>query len=237
MEPARFTVFRISSVERGWAAIAQELSLVITCISDTHELHRDVRVPDGDILIFAGDITFFSQRAAVLSDFNEWLGEQPHRHKIVIPGNHDTLLLDPAQQKLITNAHLLIDSGVELAGLKIWGSPATPYADTAFGIPTPEARKEHWSKIPKDIDVLVTHGPPIGILDCAPGSDSHQGDPELLKAIAKGAPNLHVFGHVHGAYGTYELYGTLFANCALAGPHGDLDKPPMQIKLEPMAEN
>ena len=67
----------------------------IICLSDTHELHRDVRVPDGDMLIYAGDITFFSKNPSVLTDFNDWLGELPHKYKVVIPGNHDRLLEQP----------------------------------------------------------------------------------------------------------------------------------------------
>jgi DnaJ-domain-containing protein 1 len=141
-------------------------------------------------------VTFFSRRPSLIRDFNDWLGEQPYRHKVVIPGNHGSLLELSEYQKQITNAHLLINSGVELDGVKIWGSPVTPYANTAFGIPTAEARRKHWSRIPAGTNVLVTHGPPYWILDCAHGSDDHQGDPELFKAIGQSPPALHVFGHV-----------------------------------------
>ena len=189
------------------------------------------------MLLFAGDITFFSRRASVLADFNSWLGDLPHRHKIVIPGNHDRSLLDPANQKSITNAHLLINGGVEIEGLKIWGSPVTQYANTPFGIGTSEEREKHWARIPPDLDVLITHGPPCRILDKAPGGEHHQGDKELFQAISRSPPAVHVFGHVHGAYGTHELMGTLFVNAALAGPDGDLDKQPIQIKMEWMKGN
>ena len=120
----------------------------IICLSDTHELHRDVRVPDGDMLIYAGDIAFFSKNPSVLTDFNDWLGELSHKYKVVIPGNHDRLLEQPKHQRTIANAHLLINAGIELGGLKIWGSPVTPYADTAFGIPSAEARVKHWKLMP-----------------------------------------------------------------------------------------
>ena len=60
----------------------------VICMSDTHGLHRNTKVPDGDVLVFAGDIT--SRGASYeLVDFNEWLGELPHSHKIVVAGNHD----------------------------------------------------------------------------------------------------------------------------------------------------
>ena len=60
----------------------------VVCISDTHELHRDLALPDGDLLIHAGDFTFWNH-VSKIRDFNDWLGELPHRHKVVIPGNHD----------------------------------------------------------------------------------------------------------------------------------------------------
>ena len=100
-------------------------SVTIVLLSDTHELHRNVEVPPGDLLIHAGDMTFFSKQPAVLTDFNEWLGELPHPHKVVIPGNHDSLLLQETLRNQITNARLLINSGIEVEGLRIWGSPVT----------------------------------------------------------------------------------------------------------------
>jgi len=211
--------------------------LIVTCISDTHELHRDLTLEDSDFLIFAGDITFFSQRPSVISDFNDWLGELPHRHKVIVPGNHDALLKSAKYQKQITNGHLLIDRGIELDGLKIWGSPVTPHADTAFGIPTAVARQKHWAKIPEGVDILVTHGPPHGILDHGPGETVHRGDAELFQAMSKRAPILHVFGHVHGGYGTHALLGTTFVNAALLGELGDLDKKPIRIRLERLPRN
>lgn len=60
----------------------------VVCINDTHDLHRELAVPDGDVLIHAGYITFFNSIAKI-RDFNDWLGELPHRYKVVIPGNHD----------------------------------------------------------------------------------------------------------------------------------------------------
>jgi len=93
----------------------------IVLISDTHGLHRQLEVPSGDLLIHAGDFTFYSKPPSIVSDFNAWLGLLPHRHKIVTCGNHEFLLEDPRQRSAITNATLLIDSGVEIEGIKIWG--------------------------------------------------------------------------------------------------------------------
>jgi hypothetical protein len=92
----------------------------IVCISDTHELHRELDVPNGDILIHAGDFTLFSKSVAAILDFNEWLGELPHRFKLVTPGNHEFFLeSDPSKRNLISNAIVLINEEVEIMGLKI----------------------------------------------------------------------------------------------------------------------
>jgi predicted phosphohydrolase len=89
--------------------------LTIVAISDTHQLHREVEVPPGDLLIHAGDFTMFSRSAAAILDFDEWLGELPHRWKIIIPGNHEFFLeSDLSQRKLIGNATILIDEGIEI---------------------------------------------------------------------------------------------------------------------------
>ena len=109
-------------------------SLTIVLLSDTHELHREVEVPPGDILIHAGDFTMNSKSAEKLLDFNEWLCELPHAYRVVIPGNHDAVVEDASRRALITNAKLLINEGMEMMGLKIWGSPITPLLGEAFGV-------------------------------------------------------------------------------------------------------
>jgi Icc-related predicted phosphoesterase len=205
--------------------------LKIVCLSDTHELHRDVRVPEGDLLIHAGDITFFSRRPSVLADFNDWLGELPHKYKVVIPGNHDTLLENMANRQIITNAHLLINSGVELDGLKVWGTPVTALNSGAFAVPQDQARAAVWARIPSDSDVLITHIPPARILDGAPGTSEHAGCSSLRNSYQRIRPRLHVFGHVHSAAGYRPTAHTIFVNAALAGELGDLDKEPFVLRL------
>src|ERR1700676_5392257 len=96
--------------------------VTVVCISDTHELHRELDVPDGDILIHAGDFTMFSKSASAILDFNDWLGELPHRWKICVPGNHEFFLeSDPSRRKLISNPTLLANESVEAVGSNLWG--------------------------------------------------------------------------------------------------------------------
>jgi Icc-related predicted phosphoesterase len=206
-------------------------SLTIVLISDTHELHREVEVPPGDILIHAGDFTMNSKSAEKLLDFNDWLGELPHAHRVVIPGNHDFIVEAASRRALITNATLLINQSVEIMGLKFWGSPATPLLGEAFGVVSDTARAKVYSLIPADTDILVTHGPPYGILDQAPGSDRHEGCHQLFAAVQTLKPMLHVFGHVHGAYGTYSTDDTLFVNAALPGRGFGMSNRPHVFRL------
>ncbi|KAK8102190.1 phosphoesterase [Apiospora sp. TS-2023a] len=72
----------------------EENSVSIVCISDTHNANtRCDPLPDGDVLIHAGDLTQGGSLAELQAAV-AWLRAQPHRHKIVVAGNHD-LLLDP----------------------------------------------------------------------------------------------------------------------------------------------
>jgi len=209
--------------------------LDLVLFGDTHELHREVEVPGGDILICVGDFTMFSKSMSSVEDFNEWLGEQPHRHKIIVPGNHEFFLKsNPEHRSLLDNAQVLIDEGIKIEGLKIYGSPMTPLDGTgaAFGKSSPKDRKRHWSKIPNDTHVLITHGPPFGLLDLSPGQAERMGDPELRKRVRElPSLRLHVFGHVHGAYGTVEQDGVTFVNVALMGRLGDLAWQPTVLRI------
>jgi predicted phosphohydrolase len=117
-----------------------KLSLVL--LSDTHQLHREVDVPDGDVFIHAGDFTTFSECMEAVVDFNDWLGELPHRYKIVVPGNHEFFLeADPSARSLLDNAIVLINEGTVIEGLRIWGSPVTPMFSGAFGLSSAVDRK------------------------------------------------------------------------------------------------
>lgn len=207
-------------------------SITLCLISDTHQCEREADIPPADILIHAGDFTMFSKSLAAIENFNEWLDSVPCRHKLVVPGNHEFFLeADPSRRSLLSNATVLINERIEIDGLRIWGSPATMLFSGAFGLSKAADRRGLYATIPKDTDILISHGPPYGILDCSPDSDHHAGCPELLEAVQRIKPKLHVFGHIHGSHGTIEQGGTLFANAALLGPEGDLAHQPIVIRM------
>lgn len=197
----------------------------IVLISDTHGQHDRLEVPDGDILIHAGDISHFGELEDVEA-FDAWLAELPHRHKIMIAGNHDFAFERRAAEAeaLIEHATYLRDAGVTVEGLEIWGSPWTPeFFQWAFMLPRGEELAAKWAQIPESTDVLVTHGPPAGILDRT-HTGKEAGCEALRERVAELRPALHVFGHIHEARGTDRREGadggrgdTLFVNASCPG--------------------
>jgi Icc-related predicted phosphoesterase len=184
----------------------------VVATSDTHQKHGALFVPDGDVFIHAGDFTMIGDFEFVQS-FNTWLGRLPHKHKIVIAGNHDRSFdIDPANAlaygaEQLTNATYLLNSGVELEGKKFWGSPYTPFFASdfwKFSYDRAEGSKI-WDQIPDNLDVLITHGPPLYHLDRTLENDN-AGCYDLFKRIrdmheTNTQPRYHIFGHIHEAYG------------------------------------
>ncbi len=207
-------------------------SILIVCLSDTHGLHRGVSVPPGDILVHAGD--FFTESNPDpdgLRDFDEWLGELPHPHKIVVPGNHDFAIeAHPIPHSLFKNAELLIDEGLDVLGLKFWGSPVTPLYSGAFGLSSSADRKRRYADIPVGVQMLITHGPPYGVLDHAPG-EPHAGCRQLLNAVLRIKPRVHIFGHIHGAHGVLTGRPTTFANVGLVSVTDQLAYAPAVVEF------
>lgn len=190
--------------------------MIIDCIGCLHGYKP--KLEGGDLLIVTGDLTS-GDDAFQRIDFFLWLDKQDYRKKILIAGNHDNLLekLPPIRESLPENTDYLCDSGVEYEGLKIWGCPwsykfpginpkceAFTYGnDTWF-------YDEKVLNIPTDIDILITHAPAFSVLDGIPiedGSVYHAGSKALyswLKYVHR--PRLHVFSHIHEAYGQTEYF-------------------------------
>lgn len=207
----------------------------IVCLSDTHNLHRSITAPlQGDLLVHAGDFSFFFEDLPAIRDFNAWLGELRFRHRVIVPGNHERIMYErPELRGLITNARLLINEGVTIEGVRLWGSPVTS-DDAAFGCTTPEERRALYATIPADTDILITHGPPHGILDVEfRGGGVHRGCPELLAAVQRIKPQFHIFGHVHASRGAMQIGETKFINVAMLGWSGDIENRPISFTFEP----
>jgi hypothetical protein len=202
----------------------------ICAISDTHELEGEVEIPPCDLLLHCGDFSFFGRSLWAIETFNAWLGDQPAGHRVITCGNHESpIAADPeGWRHRITNATLLLNEMVEIEGIRIWGSPTTPLNGMAFGIPDVVERDRIYAAIPA-VDILMTHTPPLGILD------GGQGCPALRRAVIRIRPRLHCFGHVHSAYGTRNTEHTVFVNAALLDEDGAPSRNPILINYSPRA--
>ncbi|PIQ25197.1 metallophosphoesterase [bacterium (Candidatus Blackallbacteria) CG17_big_fil_post_rev_8_21_14_2_50_48_46] len=203
----------------------------LVCISDTHGRHAELTIPEGDLLLHAGD---FSKRGkpSEIEDFNAWLKTLPHPHKIVIAGNHDFLFEQAPEQarKLLNAALYLEDSGVEIDGLKIWGSPVSPrFFDWAFNRSRGEEIRRHWQQIPHATDLVLVHGPPAGILDKTWLGQS-VGCKDLNQALAQIRPKAVVFGHIHESYGVLKHAETLYINASSLDRHYRPQHPPVVLE-------
>jgi Icc-related predicted phosphoesterase len=200
----------------------------LVLISDTHTHEAGLKMPAGDGLIVAGDITnlFKNGWDEQVRRFADWLKMQPYEFKAVIGGNHDRVLQMQEEwaRGLLGEESYLCDSEMRMGGLRVWGAPWTPAHDPiAFNLPH-EVIGAKWKLIPDGIDVLVTHGPPYGILDRT--FEGPGGDLELLAAVERVRPLLHVFGHLHEGHGTRRVGKTSFVNASVAGG-GDMGYRPV----------
>lgn len=209
-------------------------SLRICHISDSHaaKFHTKLIIPECDVLIHSGDIGGRTSLVE-LTEFLIWFEKQPAKVKIFIGGNHDICLdkeypndKDSVLREVLReqnrkakeiiesyNVKYLENTDYVFEGVKFYGSPITPSfhkSNWAFNADRGEEIKKYWSRIPSDVDVLITHGPPYGILDTIPekfkqtiDEDIHRGCHDLLAVIKKRlfSLKLHCFGHLHNHYG------------------------------------
>lgn len=247
--------------------------MIIDCIADLHGHYP--KLEGGDLLIVAGDLTAtHSEREYQF--FCMWLNKQKYRKKVFVAGNHDIFLqgwdMNKYGQPIMDPdgyTEYLCDSGTEFEcldigkdgatiirrKLKIWGSPWTltfpginPRCAAFTG--TEEELEAKFKLIPADTDILITHGPPYGILDTVRkyGPFSHEreqcvGSVSLLKRTFEIRPKIHIFGHIHEQYGEYnhiprigasEILGITsikFINCSHVNEDYDPVNKPIRIEL------
>ena len=191
----------------------------IVVISDTHNRHNDVKLPEGDILVHCGDATGRGKPREV-DEFLRWFDEQPFMYKIFVAGNHDFLfenhamLAREALSRYAGRVFYLQDSSVMCYGIKFWGSPWQPeFCNWAFNLPRGPELEEKWQMIPPDTDFLITHGPPARWLDRCPDGEK-VGCEDLRKRVFSIKPKVHAFGHIHDSYGWDYNATTVFINAS-----------------------
>ena len=194
------------------------MEISIVAISDTHGFHESIDIPEGDILIHAGDLTWHGELGEV-KEFNDFLGGLPHPVKIVVAGNHDFCFeSDPEGcRNQLTNAIYLQDQAVTVEGIHFYGSPWQPwFYDWAFNLQRGPEIRAKWDLIPEDTDVLITHGPPFSHGDRTIKGE-HVGCQDLLEVVELIQPKVHIFGHIHEGYGLTRNEHTTFINASICG--------------------
>jgi predicted phosphohydrolase len=187
----------------------------IVAVSDTHTFEDDLgTLPDGDVFVHAGDM-LRQGTLEELASVAAWIRSLPHRHKVIVAGNHDGCFQHDraaAIALLGDGVTYLEDGGVVIEDLRFYGSPWQPeYNDWAFNLPRGAALAAKWALIPNGVDVLITHAPPEGIGDRS-GVGGRHGDRDLLEAVLRVRPRVHLFGHIHEDGGVVMRDGVTFAN-------------------------
>jgi Icc-related predicted phosphoesterase len=213
----------------------------IVFISDTHNNHKRLNsvgmgnvLGGGDFLVHAGDCTSMGYKGEITS-FLEWFGKTDFEHKIFIAGNHDFGFengFEISQEFKDMGIHYLQDSEVTIDGIKFYGSPWQPeFNNWAFNLPRGEKLAEKWSKIPNDVDVLITHGPAYTILDYVP-MGGNVGCEDLYHKIYEIKPKIHVCGHIHDSYGQKSVNGIEFLNASILNDRYEYAHKPIVVDFD-----
>ncbi len=226
----------------------------ITCISDTHAQHDKLQLKGGDLLLHSGDIMTSGFDIKEVEDFAKWFAKQPYKHKILIAGNHDRILDDEHMKRLgyyledrneeyskkLFKEHDIVylnDGSVVIEGLVIHGSPVQPwFFNWAFNRERGEEIDEHWQMIPDNTDILLTHGPPMGVGDLVKtrgsvNNGTRVGCDDLRSRLLEIQPKLHIFGHIHEGYGTDNLGNTKCVNASVVDQHYRQVNDPIEVEL------
>ena len=184
--------------------------MIIVHISDTHNKHEELNLPEGDMIIHSGD---FSGSLASGYRFIEWFQKLEYKYKILVAGNHDSIM---ALHKNVKEKQIelkekgiiyLEDTSVEIEGVKFHGSPWSLTYGTYDFMCSEQQIAFYWDKIPNDTEVLITHGPAFGILDIAPKGNKlvNTGSSSLrYKIDSMEDLRYHLTGHIHEGYGINE---------------------------------
>lgn len=207
----------------------------IITISDLHGDFYKLNIPEADVLIIAGDLTTYGTSDELVK-FNKWLYKLPCKYKLIIAGNHDRCMQEKPIEKIrniLSNGTYLENSGIEIDGVKFWGSPNTPIFGRWYFMQTGDELKETRNKIPEDTNVLISHGPCYSILDSLLMANGTKGQNvgcvHLRDRIEKLKIKLSVCGHIHNQYGTYVTKDTTHINASVMDENYNVVNKPIEI--------
>lgn len=227
----------------------------ITVISDLHTRQGIIPatdLPGGDILICAGDIMNSGYNKNDIWDFCHWFQSlKQYEDKVFIAGNHDRMFENhPEDVKVWLDKFPLINylqdeqltfyfdgpnGDMPEDNIRIYGLPHTPeFYNWAFNVPRNSHKmQEIVNKIPENTDILITHGPPYGILDTvSPRSYQALGCEVLRDGVKQVRPKIHIFGHIHGGRGIEYIDGTLFINASVLNEQYEYTNKPITLDFD-----
>ena len=207
------------------------MKLVI--VSDSHGRHEDLGTLRGDLLIHCGDSgNGFTRHADDVDRLDAWFGQQRFDRILCIGGNHDFEIQARAERggPVFRNAEYLQDQAYEYRGVRFYGSPWTPeLVNWAFNLDDDELRNR-WELIPDEVEVLITHTPPFGILD-RNSSGRNCGCRKLQRRLLDLHPRIHCFGHIHASAGTTSMNGTTFVNASMVNRRYEIVRAPVELDV------
>jgi len=233
----------------------------ILCISDTHCQHELLNqylydpdyMKDIDCIIHAGDATTSRDRntnAKELRSFLDWYCEIPVNHKIFVPGNHDVSMeAKVIDRKEYSDITFLVHESTIIDGIVIFGSPYTPTFGTGWAYNVARHKiNRYWDEIPLTTDILITHGPPLGILDQTTSGVEFSnpdngnkyvlscGDKALLTKIFNLYLEYHIFGHIHDEKDIYNngiriIDNTKYINASIVDIRHNFVNKPIKITI------
>lgn len=234
----------------------------IAIISDTHGQHANIKwrtkLDEIDLVIHAGDISNIGGEKDI-TNFICWFNNLPSKYKIFIAGNHDKSFdpkfssfydiegvnkirphwLTKLLLSLPSNCYYLENEGIEIEGLKIWGSPQTPWfhgTNWAFNEHRGDDIRSYWAKIPQDTDIIITHGPVSYKLDYVPDADFFAGCNDLHYFVEMIKPILHTSGHIHEGYGICYNEHTTFINASICNLRYQPVNAPVIVDIDPVTK-
>jgi Icc-related predicted phosphoesterase len=201
----------------------------IVTISDTHAKHKNLNLPQGDLIIHCGD--FSDGSLFNVTQFVEWYSKLPFKYKILIAGNHDLAVAEMGYKHFFElckqfDIIYLENSVTKIDGIKFFGSPYTIRFNNWAFMRTEEELEKIWKNIPLDTDILITHTPAYSIGDLTK-DNIHAGSKTLLNRI-KQLKNLkyHCFGHIHESYGIYNCDNYTAINASILDENYELTHTP-----------
>lgn len=205
----------------------------IVIVSDTHGSHEELGTLSGDVLIHCGDFCDgFNPNRSDIDNTDRWFAKQQFEAILCVGGNHDFVAeeLESRNEPVFEHATYLTDSSTTIGGIHFYGAPWVPELDRwAYFLPDAEL-KQKWDLIPENTDVLITHTPPLGILD-KPRSGISIGCSHLRAKLENLDLLIHCFGHVHASYGQLNSSKTRFVNATVVDSDFVVANQPVTIDL------